>query len=249
MAPYTIRYGTSTSAACSHYDNDAYTWETWPSITSAASDSDSYTFNNCKSIKWYNKESDWGTNTSGTICYEYEDCTTTGSPWVQLYPRPVAPLDPQARLREIISARQGPAIHVRPSKYYNPADEREIRARETLRRVIGEQNYRYFLRTGFINARGKSGILYRICRGHMVDAWKNGEHIERLCVYLKGDFTPADELITKFLMILNNEDQFRAIANISKGRSAAARMTDHLPIGGIADQRPLPDILRELKAA
>jgi hypothetical protein len=255
---YYIKYGTGTSASASTYCDEDYGWSTWPSTTSAASDS--YTINNSvdklyKSLKWGYKDNGWyldnGTTTSN-IYYDYEDCTTQGSGWVQLAqgrgwaqlaPRPL--LDPQARLREIMAARQGPAIHVRPTKYYNPADERELRARETLRRVIGDQNYRYFLRTGFINVRGKSGILYRICKGHMVDAYKGGKLVERLCVYLKGDFPPADELITKFLMILNNEEQFRALSNISRGYGSAR----HLTVQPKPDTRPLPEILRELKAA
>jgi len=266
MTPYLYQWSnSSTSASTTCMGNE---WESYTSGPSAATGTISYgsskditykaniIYNNAINNKIIRCDNDYGWSgvdygsTSGsTQCYAYgprsyeEAQTGNWGWWTAEDCRPTLP--PAEHLKQIIEARQGPAVHIRPSRYYNPADEREIRARETLRRVIGERNYRYFLKTGCVNVRGgKSGMMYRIYKGHMVDAYKDGVLVERLCVYLKGDFPPADEIITKFLMVINNEDQFRAIANISRGsgrRQPAAQVKQ--------DTRSLPEIFRELKAA
>jgi hypothetical protein len=117
-----------------------------------------------------------------------------------------------------------------------------MRARETLRLCLGEEKFRSFIKNGFVTARGKSGLVYQIFPGHGITAvYKNGQMVERLCVVFRGDFPPADSLIMRFLLILNDEDEFRshAIKHGTTQRQTAA---------AVADLENLPDIYRRLKA-
>lgn len=158
------------------------------------------------------------------------------------------PRDPKAELRQIIRERQK-APHIITSRKFlgKPADMREERARETLRRVIGDDKFRSFLRNGFISVRAKSGKVYQIFPGHQKTVvYENGVRKELLCVVLQGNFPPTDELITRFLMILNNEEMFRSKANVSEAHAPNAvwERYDRPAVGVVG---PLTEVYKRLK--
>lgn len=214
-----VDYGTSDTTTCGS------TWKTYqPTWTTAATD----------------------TNTWGKIdCYEdwYESARYDAD---RLYVPPQK--TPKQKLKEIITSRQAPAVHSRErwrlhrSKQQCP-DEREARARQTLRRVIGEEKYRSFLINGFVTVRNpKSGLSFQIFPGHGITCvFDKGKMVDRLCVVLNGDFPPTDSIIMRYLMILNNEEQFRSIAvkwDVQKREKKVVA----------ADDRSLTEIFEELKA-
>lgn len=148
---------------------------------------------------------------------------------------------PRERLRDILRQRRAPAIHVRRQAINPIVEQREQRARETLRVFIGEQRFRQFQKNGFITIRAKSGLVYQIFPGSKTTkVYKDGEYVENLCVVMKGNFPPTDSIIMRFLMILNDETEFRKMA----GRHHVSRHQRNLPI---VDSRPLPEIYRELR--
>lgn len=151
---------------------------------------------------------------------------------------------PQEMLKEIIQSRQAP--HIRRNRHFMPipADAREIRARETLRRVIGDEKYRGFLSKGFVSVRNpKSGRIYQIFPGHGITrVYENGQMIERLCVVLRGDFPPTDSVIVRYLMALNNEADLWKLA-IKHGPLKKDRAAE------LENNRSLIEIYRELKVA
>lgn len=146
------------------------------------------------------------------------------------------------RIRKIIAERCAPNF-IRDRKALDHApDIREIRARQTLRRVIGEDKFRDFIRKGFITVRGKSGKTYQIFPGHgITSVYVGGKMLERLCVVLSGNFPPTDSLIMRYLLILNNEDQFRSLANVS-GPSVPYKALPKEP-----DKRTLVEIFKAFK--
>lgn len=246
-------YNNSASATASTASN---IYEIDYGITDATTTSNTY-----RSIIRY------GTSNSTSACYCEEDrwdSWTWGSSdcegrWqtgtVRLDPNTFEPYwsprkTPAERLREIIQTRQSPGIIVRkPPDHYHFArqplrvtqDVREMRARETLRRVLGEQKFRDYVKTGFVCVRAKSGLVYQIFPAHGVTAvYDNGKMVERLCVVLVGDFPPTDSLIMRYLLILNNEDEFRAKANTH-------RLFKQVAANPQPDQRSLVEIFNELK--
>lgn len=164
-----------------------------------------------------------------------------GPEWIFYENTPARPLSVGDRLRQMMQARQGPMLLVTRDPLKAAADDRERRARETLQRVLGEDKFRNFLRCGFVSVRAKSGLTYQIFPGHGITCvYRDGQMVERLCVVLTGDFPPTDSLIMRYLIILNNEDQFRskAVKHPVKERKQPAQI----------DLRTLPEIYRELRA-
>jgi len=148
---------------------------------------------------------------------------------------------PQERLKEILQRRQSPMIFVSRKPIVAAVDSREERARETLRLCLGEDRFRSFIKNGFVSVRAKSGLVYQIFPGHgMTTVYKHGQQIERLCVVFRGDFPPADSLIMRFLLILNDEEEFRNHAV----KHMASRPRTAIPS---TELESLPDIYRRLK--
>ena len=118
--------------------------------------------------------------------------------------------NPKDQLRRILQKRQAPLAITSRKSMGSTEDVKEIRARETLRRVLGEDKFRRFLKHGFVSVQAKSGLIYQIFPGHGITAvYRDGEMIERLCVVLRGSFPPTDSLIMRYLLILNDERDFR----------------------------------------
>lgn len=170
--------------------------------------------------------------------FNLENATTSWINYSDVYGSH-AQKSPQEQLREIIQNRHAPNICGR--KYLKPPqDPKEIRARETLLRVLGEDKFRVFLRNGFVSVRAKSGMVYQIFPDHGITCvYKNGQMMERLCVVLRGGFPPTDSLIMRYLLILNDEQDFRSHAVkhsvIQKDKACVA-----------TNQKSLPEIYREL---
>jgi hypothetical protein len=182
--------GTGTIIQVKNYasSNDSYgydtttcgsTWKTYsPTWTSAATDTTS---------TWFKCYENW---------YESDRLYTPSK-------------SPETKLREIIASRQAPAVHSRErwrlhrSKQQCP-DEREARARQTLRRVIGDDKYRSFLVNGFVTVRNpKSGLSFQIFPGHGITCvFDKGKMVDRLCVVLEGDFPPTDSRLSRLMSAL-----------------------------------------------
>lgn len=243
-------YSYKTDTITGDYDNYKLTWYTNSDATRAYLKKYNNNVYDPKYSQWILGD-EW-TATSSTYTPTWEPLTyTTGSTvtsdgFYTINPtwEKAPPLSPQARLREIIRSRIAPATRRR--KHLQPADDiREVRARETLCRVVGRQQFQSFLRNGFISVRAKSGKVYQIFPGHgMTRVYKNGKPVEMLCVVLAGNFPPTDELIMRYLLILNDEAKFRGYANVS--RFARDRSLDD-----IVDHKPdsLPGLFRKLKGA
>jgi len=152
------------------------------------------------------------------------------------------PVDPMQRMREIIRSRQAPTILVARHGAGNPNDDREFRARETLRRMIGDGAFLRFLRKGFVSVRAKSGRVYQIFPGHKSTVcWENGKPIKSMCVILQGGFAPTDELIMRYILITTDEEDFWKRGNVWAAYPKSPQQSRTI------DFRPLPEILAELK--
>jgi len=207
-------------------ENKTQTYNRWPSVN--------------LTIKYYKWGDDDCTTADNELCY-WPTTTTTGS--LCWYDRQVFTprKTPQEQLREILRSRMSPAIH-RARKALSPAEEREMRARETLRRVVGEGQFQRYLVHGFVTVRHRNGYTYQIFPGHSgVNVWKNGQKIEHWCVLLSGNFPATDQVIMRYLMCVNNPDQLRAKANVSK---STGRMQTTVRA---EEMRSLPEIFRLLK--
>lgn len=120
--------------------------------------------------------------------------------------------DSKKQLKDLIKQRSLNIFTPR-SKLNRDFDNREVAARNVLRKIIGEEKYKKFLKYGFISVKARSDKTYLIYPGHdFTRVINNGIEERSLCVVF-GDFPPTDSLITRFLMIMNDEKEFNKIAN------------------------------------
>lgn len=158
------------------------------------------------------------------------------------------------RLQEILRSRIAPVFLRKRVSLSQVASLPEMRARETLRTILGEKDYRRFVRDGFVTVVGKrsscgnkSGLVYRIYPGSkMTEVYNQGKMVERLCVVLQGEFPETDALIMRYLLILNDEKQFSSYAN----RHAVMNFNSDMVAGhmGIDTKKlSLPEIWGKLK--
>lgn len=138
------------------------------------------------------------------------------------------PAEPETRLRQMIRSRMAPAAVRHRDVFKSPTrpglspsdDFRELRARETLAKLIGEEKFRRFVRDGFVTLKAKSGRVYQIFTGgNFTRVYLNGTEENRLCVVLKGQFPPTDSVIVRYLMLLNDEEGFRKQA-VDQGKTS-----------------------------
>jgi hypothetical protein len=157
--------------------------------------------------------------------------------------RPV-PRSPADMIRGIIDQRMAPIAIIARTNIIRPvSDIKELRARETLKLILGQDLYERFLRKGFVSVRNPRSLrVYQIFPGHgFTKVYENGKCIEQLCVVLKGDFPPTDSLIVRYLMAINNEEELWKLSN----KHGAFKKPQSRVVG--VETRSLPEIFRELK--
>jgi len=116
----------------------------------------------------------------------------------------------------------------KPSRVAYYDQETNIRAEkialETLRDMITEQEFRHYLRYGFLTVRGSSGRVYQIPRdGHHTKIWERGKLVEEVCVRIKDkQIPPTDNVIAFKVMVETNEEMFKALGNVYKNNLEAA---------------------------
>lgn len=132
-----------------------------------------------------------------------------------------APMSKKDELRERIrrNLNSGPAIL--KTRAGRPVSTEEQRARNLLRRIIGERKYALFLRKGFLTAYGKTGLVYQIPMGSgMIACYhpsKKGKYklFQRICVqFVDHALPPTDALIMRKLLIENDEVELRKRSNV-----------------------------------
>jgi len=98
----------------------------------------------------------------------------------------------------------------------------EWTAMQTLRDMITETEFRKYIKYGFVSVKGKSGKVYQIFRNKWhTKVYLKGELIEEICVRLKNDMPPTDNVIAFKTMIETDEEYFESLGNRYNMRKAA----------------------------
>ena len=110
-----------------------------------------------------------------------------------------------------------PASQYPPPRYWplGVVDGPEEAARGLLMRMIGFTAFKGYVKRGFVSYRAKSGRVYQVFPGmHMTHVWQHGQPLEKLClVFQSRDMPPTDWVIMRLLMLENDEQGFRQMAN------------------------------------
>jgi hypothetical protein len=87
----------------------------------------------------------------------------------------------------------------------------EQTALEALRESLTEEEYRRYIRTGFLCVRGSSGKVYQIPRGQdgygHVKVWERGKMVAEICSYLVDHKVPPTDRVIAFKAIIEADEQ------------------------------------------
>lgn len=99
----------------------------------------------------------------------------------------------------------------------------ENRAIDTLREMITEEEYRRYIKYGFILVRGASGRVYQIFRSNAhTKIWKDGKCVAEVCVRISDrHIPPTDNLIAFKTLIETSENEFIKTGNFYNFQKAA----------------------------
>lgn len=118
----------------------------------------------------------------------------------------------------------GLQIHVK-SRVNTPitVTDSERKAIETLRDMITEEEYRRYIKYGFILVRGASGAVYQISRSEQhTKVWVNGKVVEEVCVRISDkSIPPTDNVIAFKAVIESDEESFKKMGNLYTFKKAA----------------------------
>ena len=104
------------------------------------------------------------------------------------------------------------------SRLFDQASPSEIKALQLLRKMVSQEQFRRYLRHGFIAvAGGTTGLIYQVHIHKRIKVWKMGEPISDLCIHLDyGSKTPpTDHVIGKLLMVEASEADVWTRSNIT----------------------------------
>lgn len=98
----------------------------------------------------------------------------------------------------------------------------EWTAMQTLRSMITETEYRKYVKDGFISIKGQSGKVYKVSKNSWhTKVFLKGDLIEEICVRLKGDMPPTDNVIAFKTIIETDEEYFASLGNRYNMKKAA----------------------------
>lgn len=105
--------------------------------------------------------------------------------------------------------------HDRGQQFQN-ANPAELVALQLLRKMVSPDQFRRYLRHGFVSVHGNSGLVYQIDRMNRIRVWDRGEPLASLCVHLRGQgIPPTDEVVGKMLIVECDEADIWRRSNVT----------------------------------
>lgn len=200
----------------------------------------------CNTDVWDDNDYSTGTitiNTNETASYwNYEPQVFT----LEEMKRQLRHAELQKRLRpNVINHRGQPARSAERGRQFDNAQPEELVALQLLRRMVTPEEFRRYLRHGFVHVRGPSGLVYQVGRNQTIKVWDRNELIASLCVHLRDrNIPPTDEVVAKMLIVECDEPDIWKRSNIT-WRTHRDRAALHaLGYGAAARHRP-GEILRD----
>jgi hypothetical protein len=83
----------------------------------------------------------------------------------------------------------------------------ELKARDTLRDVLTEREWRRYITNGFIMVRGSSGKWYQIfAQGYQTQVYEHGKYLSSICIHTDSVCPPSDHVLNMKVMIEIDEE-------------------------------------------
>ena len=156
-----------------------------------------------------------GTGSSGIISWAQSDSCFTWHPTTQtVQKRRIGQLAPAI----LKNHRNAFARSFNKDVQFSNASPAELIALQLLRQMVPHEEFRRYLRHGFIGVFGASGLHYQISRTYStrIVVRDRGERIASLCVHLKDAYMPpTDEVVGKMLIVQCDEVDIWRRSNIT----------------------------------
>jgi hypothetical protein len=122
--------------------------------------------------------------------------------------------------------------------------EAELRARDTLRDMLTESEWRRYVTNGFIMVKGQSGRWYQVFNrsNERIRVYENGKHINNICIHTDGECPPTDHVISMKILLEIDEQAVLKGGNIH----APSKNSWQPPRGS---RKSLVDVARQIKEA
>lgn len=118
-----------------------------------------------------------------------------------------------AKMRTVNTVRKSNSRNMMPAANIS---SQELKARETLREMLSESEYRRYITNGFIMVKGQSGLWYQIFgNGARLKTYKDGKAFELLCIHTDSACPPSDHVINMKVLVEIDEESVRKGSNIS----------------------------------
>lgn len=127
-------------------------------------------------------------------------------------------LDPGYVQKQLLNHKGAPIRSFHKDKQFENAGPGEILALQLLRKMIAPDDFRRYLRHGFVTTVGRSGLTYQIRRGETIRVLEHGEPVALLCVHLNLDnksAPPTDHVVGKMLIVECSEEEIWKRSNVT----------------------------------
>jgi hypothetical protein len=140
---------------------------------------------------------------------------TTTTTWDNQWNTWTVPQTKQQKFLQQLKAKLAPAVLGRQKSLRHVIPGPELKARQTLREMLLESEYRRYLTNGFIMVRGQSGKWYQIFNDQRrIQVYENNKLVSRLCIYTSSECPPTDHVINMKLLAELDEDRLWSGSNI-----------------------------------
>lgn len=113
----------------------------------------------------------------------------------------------RAKLRPRVENHRGqPLRSETKGRQWDNVSPAEAQALQLLRGMVGPEEFRRYLKHGFVQVRGLSGLCYQIGKGMLISVWDKGEKLCTLCVHLKDSSIPATDAVVAKLLIAEMDE-------------------------------------------
>lgn len=178
---------------------------------------------------------------NGDILFDGEVILESGHRWIPTITGNwvLKKLTPEEKLKRKIREQLEPVLSGEDGRPFRATDrsadfsavqQNEIVALHLLRKMLDRDRWRKYLKYGFVDVQGKSGMTYQILRGQAhVRVFKRGVKVCELCVKLRNHaMPPTDEVITRMILAECDEADLwkRANAYMTSGFSKPRSYTD-----------------------
>jgi hypothetical protein len=134
------------------------------------------------------------------------------------------------------------------------ASGEELKARETLRDMISENEWRRYLTNGFLMVKGQSGKWYQIFQQYSerIRVYERGQHVETLCIHSDGECPPTDHVINMKILAEVDEVTLWKSSNKHGAFMGMPTMTYNnatLVQGAVPEKKNLIDVAKSFSKA